>query len=129
MMTCNHAIAYQADSFKRKYSCPKELYHISGYQAGTEGREKKKAYPISKEKSFGLKSLTSAIPRCAIIENSLPKMYNNPTKMKASATSAVELNLAKLRTRASGKKIINCTKMKYWMGSSVTQFVTPKTKA
>lgn len=43
--------------------------------------------------------------------------------------SAVELNLAKLRTRASGKNTINCTRMKYWTGISVKQFVTPKTKA
>jgi hypothetical protein len=94
-----------------------------------ESHKKESADPINREKSFGLKSLTSAIPRCAITENSLPKIYNNPTRMKPSAMSAVVLNLAKLRTRASGKKTINCTRMKYWIGSSVKQFVKPNKKA
>lgn len=60
--------------------------------------------------------------------NSLPKMYINPTRMKPSAMSAVELSLAKSRTRASGKKTINCTRMKYLTGISAAQFVIPETK-
>ena len=124
-------MTYQANTFERKYGRPndKESYQITGRQAATEGHKKQNAYPINKAKSLGLKSLTSAIPRSAIIENSLPKMYNSPARMKPSAMSEVKLNLAKLRTRASGKKTINCTKMKYWMGICIAQFVTPKTRA
>ena len=87
-----------------------------------------KCYPMNRAKSFGLKSLTSAIPRWAITWNSLPKMYTNPTRIKPSAISAVVLSLAKSRTRASGKKTINCTRRKYLTGISVAQFVIPETK-
>lgn len=49
--------------------------------------------------------------------------------MKTSATNAVVLNLAKLRTNASGRKISICRRMKYCIPRSLAQFVMAMTKA
>lgn len=58
---------------------------------------------------------------------SLPKIYNNPTKMKASAISAVELSVARSRISAKGKKMTSCMRIKYGTGMSLRQLVTPRT--
>lgn len=49
--------------------------------------------------------------------------------MNASATSAVVLSFARLRIRASGRKMTICSRMKYWIPRRVAHFVMAMTKA
>jgi hypothetical protein len=90
---------------------------------------KSETHPTNNGKSFGLNICTSARPRSAMKENSLPHIYNRPARINASATRAVVLSFARLRTRARGRKITSCRRIKYSTGQDVAQLVIPSTNA
>lgn len=119
-------VAYQTDTFKGedRRSDIKEPLSVN--------RPLNQAcfpHPMRSGKLFGLKRATSAMPLWAITATSFEAIYTKPTRINASATSAVQLNFARSRMRESGRSTMACAKIKYWIGISVLQFVTARTNA